>query len=259
MELTKEQVVKNIVDFMEQIAKEYVEYVDFQEYSLECNVHDKSSEASESIEMTISFCDYELVTCTAYLHGMDFQDYDDIVVNTISDELSNFDVEYYFNENLFENISYNFYDGYDLIWTIKKLYDIQKDLEQTATRIRNDFNSGKLYHKNKIKPKSELKTKIEQYLDSVGLPKNEIELDNNDYGYFTLVAKNGFDLVVSIDKNKNIAESASKTILEFEPEKVFDDLWERDYCREDGWTVKRVIDMLYDAKIEFDKKVLGCK
>ncbi len=256
MELTKEQVVKNIVDFMKQIGKEYLV---FQEFIPKYNIHDKSNEESESIEMVISFGDYELVTCTACLHGMDFQDYEDIVVNTISDGLFDFDFESYFNDNIFKNIVDTFCDGYELIYAIYNLKDIQKELEQTATRIRNDFNSGKLYHKNKIKPKSELKTKIEQYLDSVELPKNEIELDNNDYGYFTLVAKNGFDLVVPIDKNKNIAESASKTILEFEPEKVFDDLWERDYCREDGWTVKRVIDMLYDAKIEFDKKVLGCK
>lgn len=199
------------------------------------------------------------MTCTAYLHGMDFQDYDDIVVNTISDGLFNFDAERYFNENLFEYIENEFYDGYELIYTIYNLKDIQKELESTALIIRNDFNSGKLYHRNKIKPKSDLKVKIENYLDRVGLPKNEIELDDNESGYFTLVAKNGFDLVVPIDKNKNISELARKNVLEFEPEKVFDDLWEHDYCREDGWTVKRVIDMLYSAKTEFDKKVLGCK
>lgn len=198
------------------------------------------------------------MTCTAYLHGMDFQDYEDIVVNTVSDGLFDFDAERYFNENIFKHIKDKFYDGYELIYTIYNLKGIQKQLEQTATRIRNDFNSGKLYHKNKIKP-SYLEVKIENYLDSVGLPKNEIELDNNDYGYFTLVADNGFDLVVPIDRNKNIADSAKKTVLEFEPEKVFDDLWEHDYCREDGWTVKKVIDMLYSAKTEFDKKVLGCK
>lgn len=256
MELTKEQVVKNIVDFMEQIGSEYV---DFQEYSLEYNVRDKSNTDTESVEMVVSFGDYELVTCTAYLHGMDFQDYDDIVINTISDGLFDFDAERYFSENLFEDIEIEFYDGYELIYTIYNLKDIQKELEHESTRIRNDFNSGKLYHKNKIKPKSDLKVKIEQYLDSVELPKNEIELDNNDNGYFTLVAKNGFDLVVPIDKNENIVDSAKKTVLDFAPEKAFDDLWEHDYCREDGWTVKKVIDMLYDAKNEFDKKVLGCK
>ena len=255
MELTKEQVVNNIIDFMEQIANEYA---DFQEYSLIYNVHDKSDTDQESVEMVVFFGDYELVTCTAYLHGMDFQDYEDIVVNTVADGLFDFDFERYFNDNIFDNIEIEFQDGYELIYKIYDLKDIQKELEQTATRIRNDFNSGKLYHKNKINP-SDLKVKIENYLDSVGLPKNEIELDNNEYGYFTLVANNRFDLVVPIDRNKNIAESAKKTVLEFEPEKVFDDLWEHDYCREDGWTVKRVIDMLYDAKIEFDKKVLGCK
>ena len=254
MELTKEQVVKNIVDFMEQIGKEYV---DFQEYSLEYNVHDKSNEESESIEMVVSFGDYELVTCTAYLHGMDYQDYEDIVVNTVSDKLFDFDAERYFNDNLFEYIENEFYDGYELIYTIYNLKDIQKELEYESTRIRNDFNSGKLYHKNKIKPKSDLKAKIEKYLDSVALPKNEIELDGNDFGYFTLLANNGYDLVVFIDKDKNISESAKKAVLDFEPEKVFDDLWEHDYCREDGWTVKKVIDMLYDAKTEFDKKVLA--
>ena len=41
MELTKEQVVKNIVDFMKQIGKEYLV---FQEYTPEYNIHDKSSE-----------------------------------------------------------------------------------------------------------------------------------------------------------------------------------------------------------------------
>lgn len=251
MEITKEQVVKNIVDFMKQIGKEYVDF-------LEYNVYDKSNTESESVEMDVAIFGYELVTCTAYLHGMDFQDYDDIVVNTISDELFNFDAEQYFNENLFEYIENEFYDGYELIYTIYNLKDIQKEFERTALIIRNDFNGGKLYHKNKIKP-SDLKVKIENYLDRVGLPKNEIELDNNDSGYFTLLANNGFDLVVPIDKNKNIAESAIKTVLEFEPEKVFDDLWEHDYCREDGWTVKKVIDMLYSAKTEFDKKVLDCK
>lgn len=255
MELTKEQVVKNIVDFMKQIGREYLV---FQEFIPKYNIHDKSSEESESIEMVVSFGDYELVTCTAYLHGMEFQDYEDIVANTVADGLFCFDTWCYFNENLFEHIKDEFHDGYELIYAIYNLKDIQKELEQTATRIRNDFNSGKLYHKNKIKP-SDLKIKIENYLDRVGLPKNEIELDNNESGYFTLVAKNGFDLVVPIDKNKNIAESARETVLEFEPEKVFDDLWEHDYCREDGWTVKRVIYMLYDAKTEFDKKVLDCK
>lgn len=258
MESTKEQVVKNIMDLMEQIGKEYV---DFQEYSLEYNVHDKSNEKSEIVEMVVSFGDYELVSCEIYFHGMDYQDYqdyEDIVVNTVADEFFGFDAELYFHENLFEDIENEFYDGYELIYTIYNLKDIQKELEQTAIRIRNDFNSGKLYHKNKIKP-SDLKVKIENYLDRVGLPKNEIELDNNDSGYFTLLANNGFDLVVPIDKNKNIAESAIKTVLEFEPEKVFDDLWEHDYCREDGWTVKKVIDMLYSAKTEFDKKVLDCK
>lgn len=255
MELTKEQVVNNIIDFMEQIANEYA---DFQEYSLIYNVRDKSDTDQESVEMVVFFGDYELVTCTAYLHGMDFQDYEDIVVNTVADGLFDFDFERYFNDNIFKHIVDTFYDGYELIYKIYDLKDIQKELEQTATRIRNDFNSGKLYHKNKIKS-SDLKVKIENYLDSVGLPKNEIELENNEYGYFTLVANNGFDLVVPIDRNKNIAESAKKTVLEFEPEKVFDDLWEHDYCREDGWTVKRVIDMLYDAKTEFDKKVLDCK
>lgn len=254
MELTKEQVVKNIVDFMEQIGKEYV---DFQEYSLEYNVYDKSNEESESVEMVVSFGDYELVTCTAYLHGMDYQDYEEIVVNTVSDKLFDFDAEWYFNDNLFEHIETEFYDGYELIYTIYNLKDIQKELERESTRIRNDFNSGKLYHKNKIQPKSDLKAKIEQYLDSVDLPKNEIELDGNDFGYFTLLANNGYDLVVFIDKDKNISEYAKKAVLDFEPEKVFDDLWEHDYCREDGWTVKKVIDMLYDAKNEFDKKVLA--
>lgn len=255
MELTKEQVVKNIVDFMKQIGREYLV---FQEFIPKYNIHDKSSEESESIEMVISFGDYELVTCTAYLYGMEFKDYEDIVVNTISDELFIFDAGCYFNENLFEHIKDEFYDGYELIYAIYNLKDIQKELEQTATRIRNDFNSGKLYHKNKIKP-SDLRIKIEQYLDGVGLPKNEIELDNNESGYFTLVANNGFDLVVPIDKNSDIRNSARKKVLEFEPEKVFDDLWEHDYCREDGWTVKKVIDMLYDAKTEFVKKVFDCK
>lgn len=254
MELTKKQVVKNIMDLMEQIGKEYV---DFQEYSLEYNVHDKSNTDSESVEMVVSFGDYELVTCTAYLQGMDYQDYDDIVVNTVSDEFFGFDTERYFHKNLFKNIQYEFYDGYELIYTIYNLKDIQKELEETATRIRNDFNSGKLYHKNKIKPKSDLKEKIEKYLDSVRLPKNEIELDNNESGYFMLLSNSGFDLVVPIDKNSDISNSAKKTVLEFEPEKVFDDLWEHDYCREDGWTVKKVIDMLYEAKNEFDKKVLA--
>lgn len=254
MELTKEQVVKNIVDFMEQIGKEYV---DFQEYSLEYNVHDKSNTDSESVEMLVNFGDYDLVTCTAYLKGMDYQDYEDIVVNTVADEFFGFDTERYFHENIFEDIQYAFYDGYELIYTIYNLKDIQKELEETAKRIRNDFNSGKLYHKNKIKPKSDLKAKIEKYLDSVGLPKNEIELDGNGFGYFTLLANNGFDLVVFIDKDKNISESAKKTVLDFNPEKVFDDLWEHDYCREDGWSVKKVIDMLYEAKNEFDKKVLA--
>lgn len=255
MELTKEQVVNNIIDFMEQIANEYADY---QEYSLIYNVRDKSDTDSESVEMVVSFGDYELVTCTAYLHGMDFQDYEDIVVNTVSDGLYDFDFERYFNDNIFKHILDTFYDGYELIYKIYDLKDIQKELEQTATRIRNDFIRGKLYHKNKIKP-SDLKVKIENYLNWHELPKNEIELDNNESGYFTLVAKNGFDLVVPIDKNKNIADSAKKTVLEFEPEKVFDDLWEHDYCREDGWTVKKVIDMLYNAKTEFDKKVLDCK
>ena len=256
MELTKEQVVKNIVDFMEQIANKYT---DSQEYSLVYNTRDKSDTDIESVEMVVFYGDYELVTCTAYLHGMDFQDYEDIVVNTVFDGLFNFDAERYFSENLFEYIKTEFNDGYELIYTIYNLKGIQKQLEKTAIRIRNDFNSGELYHENKIKS-SDLKVKIENYLDTVGLPKNEIELDNNEYGgYFTLLADNGFDLVVPIDKNKNIAESARKTVLDFEPEKVFDDLWEHDYFREDGWTVKKVIDMLYDAKTEFDKKVLGCK
>lgn len=254
MELTKVQVIMNIMDLMKQIGKEYI---DFQEYSLEYNVYGKSNEESESVEMVVSFGDYDLVTCATYLHGMDYQDYEDIVVNTLADGLYGFDAELYFHKNLFKNIQYEFYDGYELIYTIYNLKDIQKELEQTAIRIRNDFNSGKLYHKNKIKHKSNLKAKIEQYLDSVGLPKNEIELDGNGFGYFTLLANNGYDLVVFIDKDKNISESAKKAVLDFEPEKVFDDLWEHDYCREDGWTVKKVIDMLYEAKNEFDKKVLA--
>lgn len=52
MELAKEQVVNNIMDFMEQIANEYA---DFQEYSLIYNVRDKSDTDSESVEMVVFY------------------------------------------------------------------------------------------------------------------------------------------------------------------------------------------------------------
>lgn len=255
MELTKEQVIDNIVDFMEQIAKEYFsgyEYVIYNDFDSDAIVFD-------IIEKTLIYKPkpFTFTKCNIYLHGMEYIDYEEIVVNTLVDDLKMFEMADYVQEYIFEKFYDMYSDAYDLLDDLGLLQETEIEFVKIENRIRNDFNSGKLYHKNKIKPKSDLKVKIEQYLDSVGLPKNEIELDNNDSGYFTLLAKNGFDLVVPIDKNSNISNSARETVLDFEPEKAFNDLWEHDYCREDGWTVKKVIDMLYDAKTEFDKKVLA--